>query len=47
MLANALEDNFGLYYDDRGRRQLASALAPGLGERVLREAPVPVLLLRD
>ncbi len=29
------------------RSRLASALAPGLGERVLREAPVPVLLLRD
>jgi len=29
------------------RSRLASALAPGLGERLLREAPVPVLLLRD
>ena len=29
------------------RSRLVSALAPGVGERVLREAPVPVLLLRD
>jgi len=34
VLANALEDNFGLYYDDRGRRQLASApvKAPPMGQ---------------
>jgi hypothetical protein len=32
--ANALENNFGLYYYDRGRRQLASASvnAPALGQ---------------
>jgi hypothetical protein len=32
--ANALESNFRLYYDDRGRRQLATASvkAPPLGE---------------
>jgi len=32
--ANALEDNFRLYYHDRGRRQLATARvkAPALGE---------------
>ncbi len=32
--ANALEDNFRLYYDDRGRRQIASASvkAPTLGQ---------------
>jgi hypothetical protein len=32
--ANALEDNFRLYYDDRGRRQLASSTvkAPALGQ---------------
>ena len=32
--ANALEDNFRLYYYDRGRRQLASARvkAPALGQ---------------
>jgi len=29
------------------RSRLVSALAPGVGERVLREAPVSVLLLRD
>jgi hypothetical protein len=34
VLANALEDNFRLYYYDRGRRQLASASvkAPALGQ---------------
>src|SRR5262249_52739269 len=32
--ANALENNFRLYYDDRGRRQVASAnvKAPALGQ---------------
>jgi len=29
------------------RSRFVNALAPGVGERVLREAPVPVLLLRD
>ena len=29
------------------RGRLGSAIAPGIGERVLRAAPVPVLLLRD
>ena len=29
------------------RSRLGSALAPGIGERVLRAAPVPVLVLRD
>ena len=29
------------------RSRLVNAFAPGIGERVLREAPVPVLLLRD
>ncbi len=30
-----------------GRSRITSALRPGLGERLLRQAPVPVLLLRD
>jgi nucleotide-binding universal stress UspA family protein len=29
------------------RSRLGSALTPGVGERVLREAPAPVVLLRD
>ncbi|PYN62851.1 MAG: hypothetical protein DMD90_18730 [Candidatus Rokuibacteriota bacterium] len=37
MPANALEDNFRLYYYDRGRRQLASApvKAPPMGQWLL------------
>src|SRR5881409_343542 len=43
--ANALEDNFRLYYYDRGRRQLASASvkAPALGQW----HAVPVVALGD
>ncbi len=38
-------DLIALTTDNRSR--LKSAVAPGVGERVLREADVPVLLLRD